>query len=205
MQPEDLQQPGVCRPPGSVCQPGLRGRVPADPDVHHPHELRQGLGSRVQVGVGVPVPGMRGLQVAQNTEQGLPRDELGWPFPHRAEGPGIRAGPSPIRQELSSARPVLQFLRTWEHSILTTTLGGDAGIVPVVRMRERRPREGKRLAWSCIICGKAEPRTVSSWRLPPCSFWADGFRTTLSGELSLHLTVPSLLRGSTSDLGTLRI
>lgn len=98
MQPEDLQQPGVCRPPGSVCQPGLRGRVPADPDVHHPHELRQGLGSRVQVGAGALVPGMRGLQVAQNAEQGLPRDELGWPLPRRAEGPGIRAGPSPPRQ-----------------------------------------------------------------------------------------------------------
>lgn len=111
MQPEDLQQPGVCRPPGSICQPGLRGRVPADPDVHHPHELRQGLGSRVQVGAGALVPGMRGLQVAQNAEQGLPRDELGWPLPRRAEGPGIRAGPSPTRrEEPSSARPVSQEL-----------------------------------------------------------------------------------------------
>ena len=52
MQPEDLQQPGVRRPLSAVCQPGLRGRLPADPHVHHSHELRQGLGSRVQVGAG---------------------------------------------------------------------------------------------------------------------------------------------------------
>lgn len=49
MQPEDLQQPGVCSPPGSVREPGLRGRLPADAHVHHPHELRQRLGGRVQV------------------------------------------------------------------------------------------------------------------------------------------------------------
>lgn len=49
VQPEDFQQPGVCRPPGSVGQPGLRGCLPADPHVYHPHEFCQGLGSRVQV------------------------------------------------------------------------------------------------------------------------------------------------------------
>lgn len=49
VQPEDLQQPGVCRPPGSVRQPGLRGGLPVDPDVHHPHELCQRLGSGIQV------------------------------------------------------------------------------------------------------------------------------------------------------------
>ena len=73
MQPEDLQQPGVCRPLGSVCQPGLRGRVPADPHVHHSHELCQRLGSRVQVGAGVPVLGARGPQVTQNSRAGAPQ------------------------------------------------------------------------------------------------------------------------------------
>ena len=47
LQPQDLQQPGVCRAAGTVSQPGLRGRVPIDPDVHHPHEFCQGLGRRV--------------------------------------------------------------------------------------------------------------------------------------------------------------
>lgn len=67
MQPEDLQQPGVRCPLSSVCQPGLRGRVPADPHVHHSHELRQRLGSRVQVGAGMPVLGTRRPQLTQNS------------------------------------------------------------------------------------------------------------------------------------------
>ena len=35
LQPEDLQQPGVRRAPLAVGEPGLRGGVPADEDVHH--------------------------------------------------------------------------------------------------------------------------------------------------------------------------
>lgn len=104
VQPEDLQQPGVRRPLGSVRQPGLRGRVPADPHVHHPHELRQRLGSRVQVGAGAPVLGPQGPQGAQNSQAGLLRDELGWPSPRRAEGPGISVGRSPIRQGRAKRR-----------------------------------------------------------------------------------------------------
>lgn len=49
MQLEDFQQPGIRSSPGSVSEPGLRGRVPADQNVHDSDELRQGLGSRVQV------------------------------------------------------------------------------------------------------------------------------------------------------------
>lgn len=88
MQPEDLQQPGVCRPPGSVCQPGLRGSLPADPDVHHPHELRQRLGSRVQVRSGARVMGE--TQTA----------ELGQPSPQRPE--------TKDEEELGTVRPVLR-------------------------------------------------------------------------------------------------
>ena len=98
VQPEDLQQPGVCRPPGPVCQPGLRGRLPADAHVHHPHELCQRLGSRVQVSAGGPRgpgPGdRRGLRQQRggssgtseassrpkNTDQGSERgcERAGW-------------------------------------------------------------------------------------------------------------------------------
>jgi hypothetical protein len=44
MQLEDLQQPGVRGAAVTVSVAGLRGGVPADAHVHHPHELRQGLG-----------------------------------------------------------------------------------------------------------------------------------------------------------------
>lgn len=76
MQPEDLQQPGVRCPPGSVCQPRFRGRLPADAHVHHPHELRQGLGRRVQVSPGGRMSQGPGVRTAG---QGLLRDKLGSP------------------------------------------------------------------------------------------------------------------------------
>ena len=44
------------------------------------------------------VLGPWGPQLAQNSRAGLLRDEPGWPSPPRAEGPGVRAGPSPIRR-----------------------------------------------------------------------------------------------------------
>lgn len=51
-------------------------------------------------------------------------------------------GPSPIRRgRASSACPSFQCLRHGQH-LIVTTLGGDVGIIPVVQMRERRPREG---------------------------------------------------------------
>ncbi|KAF6716266.1 Mothers against decapentaplegic-like protein 9 [Oryzias melastigma] len=44
MQPQDLQQPALRPAPRPVGQPRLRGGVRAHQDVHHPHELRQGMG-----------------------------------------------------------------------------------------------------------------------------------------------------------------
>lgn len=74
MQPEDLQQPGVCCPPGSVCQPGLRGCLPADTHVHHSHELRQRLGSRVQVSTGGGAcPRAQGRQGPPHSRAGPPQ------------------------------------------------------------------------------------------------------------------------------------
>lgn len=105
-------------------------------------------------------------------------------------------------EELSGACPAFQLLRHWKHLILTT-LGGDAGVIPLIQVRERRPREGNRRAWSRTIGGNAEPTTVPSWR-PPGLFWADDFSPTLFKELSLPLSVPPLLCGSFSDLVTLR-
>lgn len=44
MQPEDLQQSGVCRHALAVGEPRLWGRLPTHAHVHHPAEFRQGLG-----------------------------------------------------------------------------------------------------------------------------------------------------------------
>ena len=48
LQFEDFQQPGVRSSPVAVSEPGFRGRVSANTDVHHQNELRQGLGGRIQ-------------------------------------------------------------------------------------------------------------------------------------------------------------
>lgn len=101
-------------------------------------------------------------------------------------------------EELSGACPAFQLLGHWKHVILTTP-GGDAGIIPLVQVREQRPREGNQCAWSRPVGGNAEPTTVPSC-CPPGLFWADDFRTTLFKELS----VPPLLCGSSSDLVTVR-
>ncbi|KAM5311556.1 mothers against decapentaplegic homolog 9 isoform 1-T4 [Glossophaga mutica] len=47
LQPEDLQQPALRPAARPVGPPRLRGRLRADQDVHHPPELREGLGRRV--------------------------------------------------------------------------------------------------------------------------------------------------------------
>ena len=49
LQPQDFQQPRVCCPPGPVREPGLRICVPADTHVYNSYELRQGMGSWIQV------------------------------------------------------------------------------------------------------------------------------------------------------------
>lgn len=48
LQPQDLQQPGIRGPAVAVGVAGLRGGVPAHAHVYYTHELRQGLGGRVQ-------------------------------------------------------------------------------------------------------------------------------------------------------------
>ena len=47
LQLEDIQQPRVCGSVDSIGEPGLRGRLPTDQDVHRQNELRQGVGGGV--------------------------------------------------------------------------------------------------------------------------------------------------------------
>ena len=138
------------------------------------------------------VLGPWGPQLAQNSWAGLLRDEE-----QRDQGSEWGRVPSD-EEELSGACPAFQLLGHWKDLILTTP-GGGAGIIPLIQVRERRPREGNRRAWSRTLGGNAEPTTVPSW-CPPGLFWADDFGTTLFKELS----VPCLLCGSFSDLVTLR-
>lgn len=47
MQPEDLQQPGICGVAVTVSVAGLRSGISADTYVHDPDEFREGLGRRI--------------------------------------------------------------------------------------------------------------------------------------------------------------
>lgn len=74
----------------------------------------------------------------QGSEQpaGLLRDELGWPSPRRAEGPGISVGGVPLdRKELSAACPAFQFL-PGTGSTSSSQPWWDVGIITVVQMRQ---------------------------------------------------------------------
>lgn len=130
MQPEDLQQPGIRRPPGSVCQPRFRGCLPADAHVHHPHELRQRLGRRVQVSSEGYMSQGPGVGTA---EQGLLRDKLGSPrLKSRDQGSERGHGlagwgwgrVAPDKEELAQCLLASQFFTCCKHTCtLTITLG----------------------------------------------------------------------------------